>query len=646
MICCERYKGGKAMKKMLCVLLTCMLLLAVIPVSAAESEDALVVSNATKVSGAFFTRQFGNNSSDIDVREMLHGYNPIVWTSQLTFEPDPSVVEELTSEQVFNGRAYTFTLKDDLCWNDGTPITAKDYVFAFALQMSGPFEKIGGDTDVWQHIVGYERYLNGRDSFLSGVHLIDERSFSVTVKQEYLPYFYEYAYLAIAPCPIDVIAPGCTVADDGQGVYIKNADETAAEPIFSEDLLKKTITDEKNGYLSHPFKTCGPYSLVTYDKESGTVEFKANPRYKGDRDGAKPTVERVKLIYTPAKDIPDKLKNGEIDIVNKMVSKDLIDTCLDLKDESKVAVGYPRLGYGYIALACEKGPQQFMAVRQAIAYAIDADAFVEERLGNYGMTSLGFYGLGQWMTQAALGSLRVKELPAPEAARWDSLTLDELNRYDINTDTALDLLVRDGWTWNANGKRFDPEKDSVRYKKVNGKLMPLSFHFGLTEDNDNASAILEYLKNGLEPLGAEIIVTEDSFPNIFADYMRENGERQYDMSFLAYNFSAIYDPYVEIFYSNYMLGSQNAMGISDRMLLKLAENLHRTPSGNVTEYLTRWIAFQKRYNKVLPSIPLYTGVYYDLYPAELEGYDPVRESGWPQALLRMSLKTVKDQVKK
>ncbi len=48
-----------------------------------ESEEPthLTVGNSTKVSGSFFTTQFGNNTSDIDVRYMLHGC--IVWMNQL-----------------------------------------------------------------------------------------------------------------------------------------------------------------------------------------------------------------------------------------------------------------------------------------------------------------------------------------------------------------------------------------------------------------------------------------------------------------------------------------------------------------------------------------------------------------------------------
>ena len=54
----------------------------------------------------------------------------------------------------------------------------------------------------------------------SGVRLIDERTFSVTVKAQYEPYFYELSYLSVYPYPIGVIAPGCEVRDDGERARI------------------------------------------------------------------------------------------------------------------------------------------------------------------------------------------------------------------------------------------------------------------------------------------------------------------------------------------------------------------------------------------------------------------------------------------
>ena len=112
------------MKKALCIILALILLL---PSFSALAEDPdltianepgadthLTVANSTKVNGAFFTRQFGNNTSDIDVRNMLHGYSPVVWDTQLDFIPDPNVVTNITTTSVRGGTVYTVYLCKDL----------------------------------------------------------------------------------------------------------------------------------------------------------------------------------------------------------------------------------------------------------------------------------------------------------------------------------------------------------------------------------------------------------------------------------------------------------------------------------------------------------------------------------------------------
>lgn len=622
-------------------------------------ESHITVANPTKVQGAFFTRQFGNNTSDIDVRAMLHGYNPIVWTTQLTYITDPMVVKDLSVKDHHGNSMYIFNIARDLKWNDGTPITAADYVFTIALLASKEFMAIGGDTDVWKHIVGYEEYVSGETAALEGVRYLDDYKFAIEVKKEYLPYFYEYSLLYLMPCPMSVIAPGCRVKDDSDGVYICNdVDQKANKPIFTSALLKKTILDSKNGYLSHPGVTCGPYSLVSYDASSGTVEFTMNPYYKGNYEGAKPTIRNVTLKHVLPQNLAAALKDGTIDVINKAVEADVITDCMKAAQERGCDnQRYDRLGYGFIGLACEQGPQQFEKVRQAIAYAFDTDDFVNEWLKGYGNPVYAYYGIGQWMYKACAGTLN-PAIVLPESAYslteeqkqnkdyssvWAGYSLKNLNKYELDADKALDLLILDGWTLNSKGNDFDPEKDTLRYKKIsevdvankatrNG-LMPLMFEFALAKDNEMAADVLARLQEVLVPLGVKINVHEIPFAEVLNDYLREKGMRKYDMSFLAYNFNSIFDPLVEMASEDEYPGSQNASGLVDSEIVDLCWDLHLTAPGDNMTFLKRWIAFEERYNEILPSIPLYSNVYYDFFIKELQNYNPGGDANWPRAML-------------
>lgn len=637
------------MKRTLCIILALVMVLSSFSAFAEDTELAiaseagtdthLTVANSTKVNGAFFTRQFGNNTSDIDVREMLHGYSPVVWDNQLDFIPDPNVAVDIRKEEQPDGTVYTVYLCKDLTWNDGTPLNAYDYAFALALECSYGFGLIGGDTDVWAHVYGMDAYAAGETDTLSGVRILDRYTFSVKVKKEYLPYFYEYAYFEILPCPISVIAPGCSVRDNGKGVYVVDENGQTGPDALTEPMLRKTILDAKTGYLSYPYLTCGPYSLVSYDKAAGTVEFAINPYYKGNYENAKPTIASVTLVHCLPQDMAAKLESGEIDVVNKAVTAETINACMDASTANGNSfTNYPRLGYAFIGLACEQGPQQFPAVRQAIAYCIDSEDLVQGLLGGYGLPVYGYYGIGQWMTQAAMGALIPEEMTEEQATRWEAQTLDALEHYEFDPDKALELLIADGWTLNKYGKDFDPARDTVRYKAVPKEiyptgLMPLTFHFGLIKDNETAAEVFRRVSEVMEPLGAEFIVHEVDFTTVLADYLREDGKRSYDMCFLAHNFVSIFDPLKEMVSEEEYPGSQNATGIVDEELVALGWEMHHTEPGDVVTFLERWVAFQTRFNEILPSVPLYTNIYFDFYPATLQNYDPAVQPNWPRALI-------------
>lgn len=597
-----------------------------------EEETHITVGNTTRVDGMFFTSQFGNNTSDIDVRNMLHGYSPVVWSTQLDFVTDPTVVKDMTASADRQGNTtYTLTLQEDLAWNDGTPITAADYVFSYLLQASPAFRAIGANTDKWNYIVGYDAYAAGETDGLKGVRLLDDYRFSLTVKGEFLPYFYELSLLYVEICPISVIAPGCTVEDSASGAVVRDAD--GANPLFTAEVLKTTLLDPATGYLSHPMLTSGPYSLVSYDRASGTVEFRINEYYKGNHEGVKPVITTVTLVPVTPADAAEKLESGEVGLVNKAVSSDMINSLLELRGNGVSIGNYARLGYGYISFAANKGPQQFQAVRQAIAYAFDTDTFVAEYFKGYALPVYGYYGIGQWMTQAAINGMRPEDLTEAQTAEWEAQSLDGLNHYDYNLDEALRLLIEDGWTLNRTGKDFDPARDTVRYKSVEGNLMRLSFTFGKTIGNAAADKVAEMLQESFQYLGAELIVKEDTFANILADYQRTNIPRKYDLSIMAYNFVSIFDPLMEFDYTSAGPARQNLSGIMDKELRSLASELHKTQPGDALSFLKRWISFQERYNALLPSLPLYSNVYFDAYTQALKNYYPSSESSWPNALL-------------
>ena len=255
-----------------------------------EYPDELRVGHTTITKGDFFTEMFGNNTADIDVRALIHGYNLVNWDqNQGVYIIDESVVENVTVAADEDGnKTYFLMLYDDLYYSDGTPITAWDYAFSLLLMMSPEIEQIGGKIYRAEHILGYHEYITGELPYLAGVGVIDDHQLTITLDNEFLPFFYEIGLLLCVPYPIREIAPGCKVyAGDaldmgdgyGYGVRIGNEDPDIEEPIYTAELLQETILDPETGYNSHPAVSSGPYVLTDYDYE--TAHFKINEYYKG-----------------------------------------------------------------------------------------------------------------------------------------------------------------------------------------------------------------------------------------------------------------------------------------------------------------------------------------------------------------------------
>ena len=149
------------MKKCICILLALILALCA---SAASAESAgegtgpesrdyehATVGNPTKLDGCFFTGMWGNITSDVDIRDLVAGYNLVKWDggfSQYRF--DHSVVSGAVAGTDRDGnRRYEIVLCDDLYFSDGTPVTARDYAFSILLQCSPLISDLGGHPEAY-----------------------------------------------------------------------------------------------------------------------------------------------------------------------------------------------------------------------------------------------------------------------------------------------------------------------------------------------------------------------------------------------------------------------------------------------------------------------------------------------------------------
>ena len=614
--------------------------------------DLLKVGSTTPMKGDFFTDMWGNAASDIDVRMLIHSYPLIEWNHEVgRYELNPVVVSGMTETEDREGnRTFRISLYEDLRYSDGTEISASDYVFSILLAACPEISEIGGVSGKADYIQGYEDYAEGKSDRLAGVGLAGRDEFTVTVSHDYLPYFYELGLLNFMPYPIHVIAPGCVVKDDGQGAYIANADGSP-DPLFTSELLRKTILDPDQGYRYHPSVTSGPYILEDFDGR--TASFGLNPYFKGDASGLKPTIER--LEYSPADNaaLISELENGTLDLVNKIADRETLEKGIALVSSSSdeyAMSSYPRTGLSFLSFCGERSAVSDVKVRQAVAWCLNREAVKDGYEGEFGLAVSGYYGIGQWMYRLLSGAMAYP-VPTPEETAsqeekdryeaglqlMESLNLDGVEAYDAgseeeNISRASALLEEAGWTLNSEGEPFRSGEDDVRCRYEGDELVPLELTVDYPEGNRIGELLEQFLLPELGAAGAVLRLRAVPTKELLSEYYGET-DRSCDMIYLATNFDVLFDP-ARCFEKGE--GGDlcwNHTNISDGELYQAARSMSHTEQGNAAEYCSHFVDFQERFSQILPVIPVYSNVYFDFFRRTLHNYEPAGSKTWSQAVV-------------
>ena len=61
--------------------------------------------------------------------------------------------------------------------------------------------------------------------------------------------------------------------------------------------------------------------------------------------------------------------------------------------------------------------------------------------------------------------------------------------------------------------------------------------------------------------------------------------------------------------------------------------MKKIPSDDKEAWLDKWVEYQKRWNELLPNIPLYSDQYHDFYSNKIKGYEPDGLWAWESAIL-------------
>lgn len=574
-----------------------------------EPTGQMVIGSITQLENEFYDTSYSSAETNYNMYDLLHGgAEAVTYTKEGEFQYNDTVVASHEETENEDGtKTFTVTIKDGLVWSDGTPITAKDYVFAVLLESSD--EMAGVDqypSNVGYSYVGYDEWFAGTADTFAGVHLVDDMTYSLTVKAEELPYHYDITYASVRPRPLHVIAPDCDVVDTENGAQITGE--------FTTELLSETINNTETGYRYNPQVTCGPYLFDSFDQASQQATLKVNPNYMGDYRGVKPVIETLIIKTVSSDTMMNELEAGTVDLLYSSSGGDTINAGLDLVEEGVAnQVSYMRNGYGKIQFDCSVFPTDSEKVRQAIAYCLDRGEFARQYTGGYGSVVHSFYGLAQWEYQ--------------ESADWIS---ENLNTYDMNVEAAIALLEEDGWTLNADGTPYSGS--GVRYKDVDGELKPLVIEWCNSEGNPVSELLATMLPETMEAAGMQLNATTTDFATLLSG-LEHAGDTQYNMYNLATGFATANSPWYYFSSDPAWMGSYNTNWIDDQELSDAATALKSIPYEDHDGWLSAWQNFIKVWNEKLPDVPLYSDQYYDFISTRVQGWDNNATWGWQNAVL-------------
>lgn len=570
--------------------------------------DSTLIVGSPEISGDFVTG-FSNSAYDRWVRVLINGYETYSTTPDGEIVLNETVVENLETEidEATGDKTYRFKIYEDMKWNNGDPITAKDYVFNVLWAASYEWVEAGASHDTTgDGLLGYTAYHDGETDRFKGVNLVDDYTFELIIDGAELPYFFETSYASVTPYPMDVWMPDAEIDINDDGAKLDGDLAAATSEIATVERFKPTVT-------------CGPYNFVSFENNAVTVE--RNPEFKGNFEGKTPQIETVVVRSINQTTDIDMVISGEVDAITGVIEGEKIEAA---KSASTTNTNYyPRNGFGGVYIHCDFGPTADQNVRHALAYLMDRDEIINNVLGGYGSVVNGHYGLAQWMYED------------------NKAAIDSFPHFTRDIEKANEFLDQTEWLYEEDGTtEFDPAKaeDGGYFRhNADGERLVIK-HFG-TEDNEVTDNVEIQFKANAHLAGIEWDLAIGDFDALLENYYYGptlGDDREYHTFNLASTFSVAYDPYYS-FHSNHLGTTLNTEQVDDPEIDELTLKMRRLDPTDTETYSEYWLEFQERFAEYLPIIPLYSNEYYDIFRTEVSGFNTTPFVSWAEVICDISV---------
>lgn len=252
-----------------------------------------------------------------------------------------------------DGLTYDFTIRDDVQFSNGDPLTSSDVCYSFSRLLT----EAAVNTDIPLQIKGGKALMDKKADKLEGFKITDDTHFSIVLEAP------NGGFLA------ELSSPAMSIVNERVTRTAKNFGMDPAETIGS-----------------------GPYYVSEWVPNDHFV-LKYNERYWGEEPTVKEAVQRI---------IPDAstqdlmFQNGEIDLIDLSSVDSLIVQRSYKPEHPDKIVRNQQVGMTYLALNETNKFLKDIRVRKAICAAIDMDDIVHNLMSDDAIRQNGIIPTGIW----------------------------------------------------------------------------------------------------------------------------------------------------------------------------------------------------------------------------------------------------------
>ncbi|MEK0219141.1 ABC transporter substrate-binding protein [Bacillus proteolyticus] len=365
-----------------------------VPDKAKNRKETLVVGISKP--GGVFLPYFQQNGWDGNVTSVI--FASLVSTDKQG-KPTPELAEkwDVSSDQL----TYTFHLRKDLKFSDGSPLTADDVAFTLTLLHDKAYE---GEIDISQYAVkGGKEYKEGKATSIEGIQVVDPQTIKITTEK----------------------VNSQTLTALGGPVLSK--------AYYGKDYKQNTSLDYLKELYGKPI-AAGPYKFEKYIPGQ-EVRFVANENYYA----GKPKIPNFIYKITAGDTKLQLFQTGEVDYTGLGTGDEILEQAKGLQF-ANIQIE-TAASFNYIYMNNNKPYLKDKKVRQALIYGLDRKKYVDTALKGYGT---------------------VANVPIHPTS-W-AYTEEGVNKYEYDKEKAKKLLDEAGWKVGSDGVREkDGQKLKLSY---------------------------------------------------------------------------------------------------------------------------------------------------------------------------------------